>query len=52
MTTLSTSYECPSSQELINAGNRGNGGTVRKTVACSRTPLLKVWGTRGTQTCF
>jgi hypothetical protein len=52
MTTFSTSYECPSSQEPINGGNEGNGGTASKTVVCSRSPLLNVWGTGGTQTCF
>lgn len=52
MTTISNKYERPSSQEPINVGNRGNGGTASKTVACSRSPLLDVWGTGGTQTCF
>lgn len=52
MTTISTKYECPTSQEPINVGNRGNGGTASKTVGCGRSPLLNVWGTGGTQTCF
>lgn len=52
MITISAKYECPSSQEPINVGNRGNGGTASKTMACSRSPLLDVWGTGGTQTCF
>src|SRR5476649_255276 len=33
-------------------GNKGNGGTPSKTVACGCSPLLSVWGTGGTQTCF
>ena len=52
MTTLSTSNECPSSQEPINVGNRGNGGTASKTVACGCSPLLNVWGTGGNTNMF
>ena len=52
MTSITTGAERPSSQEPINVGNRGNGGTASKTVGRGRSPLLNVWGTGGTQTCF
>lgn len=52
MTPIYTKRDGPSSQEPTFVGNRGNGGTASKTMACSRSPLLNVWGTGGTQTCF
>lgn len=50
--TFITACKCPSSQEPIFLGNKGNGGTASIYRAWSRSPLLNVWGTGGTQTCF
>lgn len=52
VTVITTQRQCPNPQEPKNVGNRGNGGTASKYALCSRSPLLKCWGTGGTQTCF
>lgn len=50
--TFITACKCPSSQEPIFLGNRGNGGTARIYGALSRPPLIECMGNRGNTNMF